>query len=327
MTSIHKTAVDMPLRHSKDAPKTFKGKYSEVDAFLRHYDRLLRKNNVTDPKEQCELVIDYCSTRVAEYVKSEEHYTTPNWPKLRAEIRNYYDAEKVDQRYLPADLSAFTRRSVRKAFHTMNQWKTYYRRYKAIAGNMGKNKLPDDKIAGYFWLGIHPTLRRELYTGIKALDPKRDTSQAPSMAQVKAAAEEYFKRDQFPATLLDARDYGYYGIENSDSSESDSNSDSSTDYEDSDEQDSDKESGVKWKRKFKEKAVERRKKSRDKTVRKDHGKHGKTKEEPETTRDLDRTTKFDKGTTEVEEIIERLNTMNIRDPHYGAVYFKAIKMD
>ncbi|KAJ6567159.1 hypothetical protein DFH09DRAFT_919111, partial [Mycena vulgaris] len=170
------------------APKTFKGKYSEVDSFLRHYDKLLRKCHVTDPKEQCELIIDYCSTRVAEYIKSEGHYTTPNWTKLREEIRKYFDTEKVDQRYLPADLSAFTRHSARKAFHTMGQWKMYYRKYKAKAGNMGKNKMDDDKIAGYFWLGIHISLRRELNTIIRTQYPTRDTSKAPPMEHVKGAA-------------------------------------------------------------------------------------------------------------------------------------------
>ncbi|KAJ7432687.1 hypothetical protein FB451DRAFT_1065206 [Mycena latifolia] len=301
-----KTSLDMPLRRSKEAPKTFKGKYSEVDAFLRHYDKLLRKCHVTDAKEQCELIIDYCSTKVAEYIKSEEHYISPDWVKLREEIRNYYDAEKVDQRYLPADLSAFTRRSARKACHTLGQWKTYYRKYKAIAGNMGKNKMEEDKIAGYFWLGIHVSLRKELNAIIRVQHPNRDTSKAPAMAHVKAAAEEYFKRDQFPANLLDARDYGYYGVHElaSESSGSDScTSDSDTTSEDSD---SEEEGSKKWKKRFKEKLEHKKKGRKEKERHKD--KHSKKR-------------------SEFEEIIEKLNTMNIRDPHHGSVYYKAIKMD
>ncbi|KAJ7741561.1 hypothetical protein DFH07DRAFT_750903, partial [Mycena maculata] len=197
MNSHPQTSLDMPLRHSKEAPKTFKGKYSEVDTFLRHYDKLLQNFQVTDPREQCDLILDYCSTKVAEYIKSEEAYITSDWPALRSEIRNYYDAEKVDQRYLPGDLTSFTRRSARKTIHTLGQWKEYYRKYKAIAGNMGKNKMEEDKIAGYFWLGIHPTLQRELKLDMTTKHPKRDTSQAPPMKHVKEAAEEYFKRDQF----------------------------------------------------------------------------------------------------------------------------------
>ncbi|KAJ7612789.1 hypothetical protein B0H17DRAFT_966650 [Mycena rosella] len=319
-----KSSLDMPLQCSKEAPKTFKGKYSEVDSFLRHYDKLLRKCHVTDPKEQCELILDYCSTKVAEYIKSEEHYIIPNWTKLRAEIRTFYDAEKVDQRYLPADLGAFTRQSVRKPLQTLGEWKMYYRRYKAIAGNMGKNKMDNDKIAGFFWLGLHLSLRKELDTLIRTQHPIRDTSKAPPMEQVKAAAEEYFKRDQFPANLLDARDYGYYGMPEA-TNDSDSSSEPSSEQESSEGEDSDSEEDKKWKQRFKGKRAQKKKDRKDKDLRKT--KRDKQKKEVEITRDTERVTKADKGTNEVEEIIERLNTMNIRDPHYGSVYYKAIKMD
>ncbi|KAJ6552007.1 hypothetical protein DFH09DRAFT_1086128 [Mycena vulgaris] len=325
MTTPVKTSLDMPLRRSKEAPKTFKGKYSEVDSFLRHYDKLLRKCHVTDAKEQCELIIDYCSTKVAEYIKSEEHYVTPDWPKLRAEIRNYYDAEKVDQRYLPADLGVFTRRSARRLFHTLGQWKTYYRRYKAIAGNMGKNKMEDFRIAGFFWLGIHITLRRELDVIIRAQHPKRDTSKAPPMEHVKEAAEEYFKRDQFPANLLDARDYGYYGLHEADTENSEDSSSSSESSRSTSSEDSDTDEDRQWKKKFKGKLAQKKKDKKGKesrTTRRD-----RRKDELEVTRDIDCATKMDQGTSEVAEIIEKLNTMNIRDPHYGAVYYKALKMD
>ncbi|KAJ6529538.1 hypothetical protein DFH09DRAFT_934717, partial [Mycena vulgaris] len=304
MTTPIKTSLDMPLRRSKEAPKTFKGKYSEVDSFLRHYNKLLKKCHVMDPKERCDLILDYCSTKVAEYIKSEEHYTTPNWEKLRAEIRNYFDAEKVDQRYLPADLSAFTRRSARKVFHTLGQWKTYYRKYKAIAGNMGKNKMEDDKIAGYFWLGIHISLRRELNTIIRAQHPNRDTAKAPPMDHVKSAVEEYFKRDH---------DHSGSSSETTDTENS------------SDEDDSDREEDKKWKRRLKDKIAQKKKDRDEKSPRK--LKKDRKKNEIEVTRDVERTTKFDTGTNEVADIIEKLNTMNIRDPQYGAVYYKAIKMD
>ncbi|KAJ7485476.1 hypothetical protein FB451DRAFT_1168739 [Mycena latifolia] len=171
--------------------------------------------------------------------------------------------------------------------------------------------MEDDKIAGYFWLGIH--------------HPKRDTSKAPAMEHVKAAAEEYFKRDQFPANLLDARDYGYYGLHEKDSENSDTSISSSESGSSSEDEDSDEENGRKWKRKLKKKLDRKKKHSKEKERRK--GKSERRKADPEVTRDEDRTTKADKNTNEVEDIIERLNTMSIRDPHYGAVYYKALKMD
>ncbi|KAJ7673155.1 hypothetical protein DFH06DRAFT_1319356 [Mycena polygramma] len=184
--------------------------------------------------------------------------------------------------------------------------------------------MDEEKIDGYLWLGIHPSLRKELYISIRTLSPTRDTAKAPTVAQIKTAAEEYFKRDQFPATLLDAREYGYHGFHDSDSESSRSNSDSSSSSSDSGNDDSDSGSDKKWKHRFKEKLAAK-KGRRSKRTHKDQGKERKAK--LEVTHEEDRTTKFGKETNEVEEIIERLNTMNIRDPHYGAVYYKALKMD
>ncbi|KAJ7029250.1 hypothetical protein C8F04DRAFT_1265125 [Mycena alexandri] len=40
-----RTTYNMPVRGSKEAPKTFKGKYSEVQQFVDHYEKLLNKND------------------------------------------------------------------------------------------------------------------------------------------------------------------------------------------------------------------------------------------------------------------------------------------
>ncbi|KAJ6567160.1 hypothetical protein DFH09DRAFT_1081210 [Mycena vulgaris] len=145
------------------------------------------------------------------------------------------------------------------------------------------------------------------------------------MEHVKEAAEEYFKRDQFPANLLDARDYGYYGLHEADTENSEDSSSSSESSGSASSEDSDTDEDRKWKKKFKGKLAQKKKDKKGKeprTTRRD-----KRKDELEVTRDIDRATKMDQGTSEVAEIIEKLNTMNIRDPHYGAVYYKALKMD
>ncbi|KAJ7667876.1 hypothetical protein DFH06DRAFT_1322438 [Mycena polygramma] len=145
------------------------------------------------------------------------------------------------------------------------------------------------------------------------------------MSQVKSAAEEYFKRDQFPATLLDAREYGYHGLHDADSESSGSDSSTSSNDSDSDDEDSDSGEDKKWKHRFKEKLAAKKKARKTKEAHKEQ-KSGRN-QAPVTREEEERTTKFGKETNEVEEIIERLNTMNIRDPHYGAVYYKALKMD
>ncbi|KAJ7270988.1 hypothetical protein C8J57DRAFT_1507947 [Mycena rebaudengoi] len=297
--SLPRTALDMPARHSKEAPRIFRGKYSEVDLFLRTYDKLLKKYNVIDDQERCELILEYCSTEVTEFVKSSKHYKTPDWKELRAEIWKFYDAEKVDQKYQPADLTAFARKSARKALYTLEEWKRYYRKYNSICGNMGSSRLSDADKDGYFWMGIHKTLRDELRTYIDVNKPKRDKRNAPAMADISTAAEEYFQRDQFPANLLDAKGFGFknfrsYDSNSDNSSESDSDSSSSSDSDDSDSEDD-----LKWKKKLKERL---RKKKTRKGKKKEKSAVKKTTTDAEDnlrSRERARTTKIDKGTEEV----------------------------
>jgi hypothetical protein len=67
-----RTVWDMPMRGSRDAPKTFKGHHSEVEYFIAHYDKLLVKYRVTDSFDQCECVLDYCSTDVQGFIRASE---------------------------------------------------------------------------------------------------------------------------------------------------------------------------------------------------------------------------------------------------------------
>jgi hypothetical protein len=57
-----RTVWDMPMRGSRDAPKTFRGHHTEVEYFIAHYDKLLVKFRVTSAYDQCECILDYCST-------------------------------------------------------------------------------------------------------------------------------------------------------------------------------------------------------------------------------------------------------------------------
>ena len=58
------TARDLPARGHKEAPEKFKGKYSEIEHFLDHYEKLLNKYNVHDSKEKCKGILEYISISV-----------------------------------------------------------------------------------------------------------------------------------------------------------------------------------------------------------------------------------------------------------------------
>jgi hypothetical protein len=88
-----RTSLNLPIRGHKDAPKTFKGKHTEVQRFIDHYDRLLSICRVTEESEKCEFILEYCSTDVQNVIHTMESYSRRSWKKLRKEILKFYDAE------------------------------------------------------------------------------------------------------------------------------------------------------------------------------------------------------------------------------------------
>jgi hypothetical protein len=121
-SSSTRSVLDMPLRGSKDAPKTFRGHHSEIEYFIAHYDKLLVKFRVTDPYDCCECGLDYCSTEVQG--RASEHYQNKNWPKLRRELLRCYNADRPTSQYTPSDFATYTLKMQRKPFHNLSQWKS-----------------------------------------------------------------------------------------------------------------------------------------------------------------------------------------------------------
>ncbi|KAJ6539731.1 hypothetical protein B0H19DRAFT_1180310 [Mycena capillaripes] len=82
------SVVNMPLPGEPTAPH-FGGRSTDIERFLKHYDRLLARNNVTDPIAQCEEIIQYCSPRVPQgrappVVQPRAPCGTPRCPHARA---------------------------------------------------------------------------------------------------------------------------------------------------------------------------------------------------------------------------------------------------
>jgi hypothetical protein len=80
--SSTRTVWDMPMRGSRDAPKTFRGQHTKVEYFVAHYDKLLVKYRVTAAYDQCECILDYCSADVRGFIRASEHYQNRDWPRF-----------------------------------------------------------------------------------------------------------------------------------------------------------------------------------------------------------------------------------------------------
>ncbi|KAJ6450141.1 hypothetical protein C8R47DRAFT_1230379 [Mycena vitilis] len=306
--STTRTVLDMPLRGSRDAPKLFRGHHSEVEYFIAHYDRLLVKFHVTDPEDQCKLILDYCGTDVQGFIRASKYYHQRKWPKLRHEILQSYDVDRATSRYKPSDIASYTLRTKSKPFQNLSQWKKYYRKYKTMAGTLlHQGHITPLNYDVYFWLGIEPDLRRTLEQRINQLNPGRNVYRQYSVREIHTAAEWYFRRNRAEAMVVNAADYGV----DLDSGTTDAESEEESDDSD----DSDYEA---YRRKHRAKARAKKEKER---------KNKKKSSTAPATSSKTRTLQTAGTAEEVTSLIRQLNRMSITDPEYAPVYYKVLTLD
>jgi hypothetical protein len=293
---------NMPLSNSKQAPKIFKGSYHKVRSFIKHYIRLLDQHQVVTESDKCSGILEYCSQKVKDFIRSSSHYQTPDWTRLQAEILKYYDAERDDSRYRVADLTSFVQQSNKQSINDLAQWKKYYRDYFTIAGFLLQQGLIDDKTyVGYFWYGISPHLQKIIEEKLYINHPHFDTIDPWPIDYLDEVANTYFKRNKFPQRLGDlplTERYARRDYETEEESDSES------------EDDSDDENYHRRHRTKKKKTKAKRKTTPQTQILPD---------EP--------MRKISVPQEEVEGLIHQLNTMSLDDPKYGPLYYKAVKSD
>ena len=304
----HNPLNDMPLLGEKKAPKKFRGKYSEVAKFIRHYNRLLEQHQVETDADRCEGILEYCSRTVQEFIESSPHYLQPNWERLEADILKYYDAEKEEMKYNITDFLRYLTESGARRMPNLERWKAYYREYMSLAGHLrATNQLSERDYLGYFWIGIPVGLQSLIEERLQARYPDFDTRDPWPIEHVTAVAELHFKRGkysdrllQLPTKLRESNDSDY---PDSDDEESSSDSDSDSDYD--------------------------RRRHRSRSARKKRRtKKAHTPRKPVTKQLQEDRTRIIKAPQEdVEGIISKLNSMSLEDPTYGALYYKAVSSD
>ena len=74
-----KGVYHLPVPGSKSAPKKFKGKYSDIKPFLKHYEKLCVQKEVDDEQEKIENITQYCSRDVREFIEGLPSYKSKDW--------------------------------------------------------------------------------------------------------------------------------------------------------------------------------------------------------------------------------------------------------
>ncbi|KAL0563014.1 hypothetical protein V5O48_019064, partial [Marasmius crinis-equi] len=307
--------VSLPQPYSRDAPRLFKGSYAKVEGWLSQYEKVAKKYGVKEEREKCEGLLDYCSLKVKRTIRSLTSFRNGNWEAFKQDILKLYDAARARQQYQPSDIQALARRQSSSPIDNLSKWLKYRRRFQEKGGELvPSGKMTDQQLATYFWLGIPELLRKLLEIQLCAKFPQRDNTVPYPIPDVCHAAEQYFSRSHFVSTVPDAEAFGTLAREEDSGDDSDTEDDS----------DSDMEELELWRKLFRGKVKERTK-----------GKEGvgemalpPTRVAPDiSTKERVRTTQFSGSQAEVAELITRLNGMQLDNPEYGSLYYRATTLD
>ena len=100
-------AVDLPIVGTKGAPKKFKGQASDVYSFIRHYEKLCDKCNVTSDQEKIENITQYCSRSVREFLEGLSSYAEDSWSGFKKDFKEFFNADRDERRFCIRDLEKY----------------------------------------------------------------------------------------------------------------------------------------------------------------------------------------------------------------------------
>ncbi|KAF8217801.1 hypothetical protein K438DRAFT_1952666 [Mycena galopus ATCC 62051] len=190
-----KSAHDMPVKGSRDAPKTF--------------------------------------TDVQNIIRTLEGYEFRRWGRLKPELLRFFDAERVFQKYKPSDVEKYVAKKQSQPCLNLAQWRGYFLKFNTIAGGpLSKGNLSREDYNAYFLLGIPLALQQILENRILLVNRSRGDEDQYTVAEINEAAEWYFRRNKYETMMVRAADLGATRDEEYSGEESDN--ESSDEVDDSD---------------------------------------------------------------------------------------------
>ncbi|KAF9486770.1 hypothetical protein BDN71DRAFT_1359158, partial [Pleurotus eryngii] len=259
--------------------------------------------------------IDYCSRSVRLFIESLPSYQNGHWAQLEKDVLKYYDADLDETRYIPDQLAELAEEWQQIKINDLATWKSYQREFHTKAGwLLSKDKVTKEMEAGYFWQGIHRKFRQDIEIRLFASNPTLTPKKAYPIDLVSSIAERLLERNRFEYSLM--------GVNNErpdwyTQTESDDSDDESTDSE-------------RYRKAKKHRAY---RKSHSRAFKKDESDsevENKKKSKSSKSRRHNHSSKSRKDTNnqdEVEQLISQMSHMDIADPGYAVVYYKATKLD
>ncbi|KAF8198322.1 hypothetical protein K438DRAFT_1967068 [Mycena galopus ATCC 62051] len=252
--------------------------------------------------------IQYCAVDTQNVIRALDGFQKGRWKRLRKELLQAFDADRVFQKYKPADVEHYVAKKQQQVCHNLTQWREYFVKFHKIAGGpLAKGHLKLEDYNAYFFIGIHPSLRQLLETRILLANPRKRDREQYTVKEINDAAEGHFRRDRHEAMMVRSAELG----EDRDEDYSGEGSDSDSESE---ETDSEYEAFKRAKKKGKEKAKKKKQDQKKKTLaRKGSG--------------SSETQKYQGNEEEIARLITKLSKMSLDDKDYAPIYYKVMVMD
>lgn len=312
-------AVDLPIVGTKGAPKKFKGKSNEVESFLHHYEKLCAKWNVTSANDRIQNITQYCSRPVREFLEGLTSYTSSDWAKFKKDFKEFFNADRDDQRFCYKDLEKFTTTARRKhSIKDLATWRKYSRELIRIAGWLYTHgKIDNKQYDTFFWIGIPYAFRERLEHCLMGQDPTHDMSKPFDREKVEAVAKALLCRDRFDREHL---------------ASDEDDSDSEAEEEDSISE-SEREERHSKKKKWHSKKVQKSKKKRVRFIPGDESEVDNSSDEE--TKAAKRKHKHAHVKTptpsppvepqsEIDQLVDQLSRLSVSDPAYASLLFQSL---
>jgi hypothetical protein len=297
------TIAHLPQPGSRTAPEKFKGDYMKVRTFVKQYERLLALCNVTNDRDKCENITQYCGSKTNRLIEVLKAYQEGNWPALKNQILKLFDADRDLKRYKIRDLDDFVRHRKSIPIKTLSDWTKFIKDFIAIAGWLQlRNKISDDDYSVYLWQGIHRKLRQKIEDRLLVGDVTRDMSTPFESDKIILAAEKLLQRDRF--------DTDRAWSDSEDDSDDDSSSSSDSSSSDSSESEDD--------------SYRRKKKSRKSTH---SSKKKQTKKKSKRVESDGEQTSRDSKKVSIDDLVHRMSRLSLDDPKYALLYLQALRQN
>ena len=106
-TSSPMSYINLPIVGGKQAPPKFKGHHRDLTRFLNRFEHVCTQFNVTESKQKCLGIIQYCSNSVADTIENLESYQKQDYNELVKDLHWFYDSERQKCEYHLGDLEDF----------------------------------------------------------------------------------------------------------------------------------------------------------------------------------------------------------------------------